>query len=119
MRQRKLQHRIVTRSHTIVMIVAVLLLVVLNVFDVHAASISAHDPVVELVQIDNETSVTKASTKTDEGDYCQSTISCHVALTAESTIFTWTDPNNPFFAATFGKMGSSLLDGLFRPPKHI
>lgn len=119
MRLRRLQRRIITRSHKVVMIVAVLALVVLNVFDGHAAGTRLHDPVVELVQIDDKPPMTKAQAKTDESDYCQSAIGCHVALTGEFTNFAWADSNDTFFAATFGKMGSSLLNGHFRPPKHI
>ncbi|WP_306259480.1 hypothetical protein [Pararhizobium sp. IMCC21322] len=119
MRQWKLQRRIITQSNKVVMIVAVLALVVLNVFDGHVAGTWPHDPVVELVQIDDKPLMTKAQAKTDESDYCQSAFGCHVALTGEFTNFAWTDSNDTFFAAPFDKMGSSLLNGHFRPPKHI
>jgi len=116
MRHRNLQNRIVFRSRTFVMIVAVLALVVLNVFDIHAPGLTEHEAAAEFVLIDDDTSSTNASTEADESHYCETTVGCHVGLEVFVKQSVWTGPGDPIFATPFDLVGSSSLNGLFRPP---
>lgn len=118
MQRRNLRKRIVFRSRSIVTVVAVLALLVLNVVDVHAAETEPHEFTAELVQVDDEASTTKASADVGESHFCQSTPACHATLDAAFEVTVWTEAGNPAFATLFDRIGSSAIDGLFRPPKR-
>ena len=118
MRRRNLHSRIVFRSRMIVMIVAVLALFVLNIFDIHAPGIEAHESTVEIVHVDDDASPTKTSPDVNQSHYCHSTTSCHVSLVAAFKVPVWIAAGYRTSATAFDMIRSSSIYGLFRPPKH-